>query len=67
MYNHNNNISHLSILEYSNYISWGKTRIFSLPARENMIHISLPLAITLTKQNHCFSSHKVQAVTLILL
>ena len=26
--------------------------------RENMIHISLPLAITLTNQSHCFGSHK---------
>ena len=53
-------ISHLSILLY--YISRGITRIFSLP-EGYMIHISLPLAIILNNQSHCFTlyqqSHQV--------
>ena len=48
-------ISHLSILLY--YISRGITRIFSLP-EGYMIHISLPLAINLTNQSHCFTSYQ---------
>ena len=27
--------------------------------REDMIHISLPLAICMTNQSHCFTSHKL--------